>query len=103
MCKKVRIEIFINNIILQSYMVNITKVSSKGQIVIPAEIRERMGFEEGNLLIISDNNDSICMKKIELPKIKSWKKSTKPFREAAKKSNFSNDELKKLIEESRIR
>jgi len=96
-------QIFIKRIILQSYMVNITKVSSKGQIVIPLEIRERMMLKEGNLLIISDNDDSICMKKIELPKIKSWKETTKPFREAARKSNFSNDNLKKLIEESRIR
>ncbi len=84
-------------------MVNITKISSKGQVVIPSEIRERMNLEEGNLLIISNSDDSICMKKIELPKIKSWKEVTKPFREAAKKSNFSNEDLKKLIEESRVR
>lgn len=84
-------------------MVNITKISSKGQVVIPSEIRERMDLQEGNLLIISDTDGSICMKKIELPKIKSWKEATKPFREAAKKSNFSNDDLKKLVEESRIR
>ena len=84
-------------------MVTLTKLSSKGQVVIPLDIREKMNLEEGNLLIISDNNDSICMKKIELPKIKSWKESTKPFREAAKKSNFSNEDLKKLIQESRIK
>jgi antitoxin PrlF len=84
-------------------MVNITKISSKGQVVIPSEIRERMNLEEGNLLIISDSEDSICMKKIELPKIKSWKEAAKPFREAAKKSNFSNEDLKKLIEELRVR
>jgi len=84
-------------------MVNITKISSKGQVVIPSEIREKMNLEVGNLLIISDSDDSICMKKIELPKIKSWNEATKPFREAAKKSNFSKDDLKKLIEESRVR
>ena len=84
-------------------MVNIIKISSKGQIVIPLEIRDKMKLKEGNLLIISDNDDSICMKKVELPKIKSWKETTKPFKEAAKKSNFSNNDLKRLIEESRIR
>ncbi len=84
-------------------MVNITKISSKGQVVIPSKIREKMNLEEGNLLIISDSDDSIYMKKIEFPKIKSWKEATKPFREAVKKSNFSNDDLKKLIKESRIR
>jgi len=84
-------------------MVNITKISSKGQVVIPSEIRERMNLEEGNLLIVSNNDNSICMKKIELPKIKSWSEVTKPFRDAAKKSNFSDNDLKRLIEESRIR
>lgn len=102
-------QIFINILFLQSYvvkifkMVNITKISSKGQIVIPLEIREKMNLEEGNLLIVSDSDNSICMKKIELPKIKSWKEATKPFREAVKKSNFSEKDLKNLIEESRVR
>ncbi len=94
---------FIKICILHSYMVNVTRISSKGQIVIPSELREKMNLEEGNLLIISDSDDSICMKKIELPKIKSWRETTKPFREAARKSNFSDGDLKKLIMESRIR
>lgn len=84
-------------------MVSIAKISSKGQVVIPFEIREKMNLEEGNLLIVSDTDDSICMRRIELPKIKSWKEATKPFKDAAKKSNFSSDDLKKLIEESRVR
>ena len=84
-------------------MVNITKVSSKGQIVIPSEIREKMNLEEGNLLIMSDSGNSIWIKKLELPKIKSWKEAAKPFRDAAKKSDFSKEDLKKLIVESRAR
>lgn len=83
-------------------MVNITKISSKGQIVIPLEIRERMKLKEGNLLIISDIDDSILIKKIETPKIKSWEEATDPFRKVAKKSNFSEEDLRKLIAESRI-
>jgi len=84
-------------------MVAIAKISSKGQVVIPSELREKMNLEEGNLLIVSDNGNSICMKKIEFPKVKSWGEATKPFREAVKKSNFSEDDLKKLVEESRVR
>ena len=101
--KNVRIETFINHRVLQSYMVGVTKISSKGQVVIPLELRKKLDLEEGNLLIVSDSTDSICMKKIELPKIKSWKEASKPFREAAKKSNFSNEDLTKLIAESRVR
>ena len=38
---------------------------------------------------------------VKVTKIKSWKETTKPFRKAAKKSNFSSEDLKKLIEELR--
>lgn len=39
----------------------ITKMSSKGQIVIPAEMRK--GIKEGEKLIIIKNNDQLIMKK----------------------------------------
>lgn len=39
---------------------------------------------------------------INITKIKSWEEATNPFRKAAKKSNFSKEDLKKLIAESRI-
>ena len=84
-------------------MVTITKMSSKGQVVIPLEIREKMNLAEGNLLLISNSEDSILMKRLEVPEIKSWKEATKPFRDAAKKAKFSNEDLKKLIEESKAR
>lgn len=83
-------------------MVSITKVSSRGQVVIPSEIREKMNLEEGNLLMILDNDGSICLKKVELPKIKSWEEVTKPFKEAAKKSGFTKEDLDRVIEESKI-
>ena len=84
-------------------MVGITKISSKGQIVIPSEIRERMKVREGNLFIVTQNEDSICLKKIELPKVKTWNEATKPFRDAAKKSNFTKEDLEKVIKVSRIK
>lgn len=83
-------------------MVNITKISSKGQIVIPQELREKLKLEEGNLILISDTNNTIFLKKIELPKIKNWEDVTKPFRDAAKKINFSKEDLERIIVESRL-
>lgn len=83
-------------------MVSITKISSKGQIVIPRDIRERLKVKEGNLFVVTDQDDSVCLKKIELPKIKTWKEATMPFREAAKKSKFTEEDLSRLIKETRI-
>jgi len=83
-------------------MVNITKISSKGQIVIPRDIREKLRVKEGNLFVVTDQDDSIFLKKIEIPKVKTWKQATKPFKEAAKRSNFTKEDLNILIEETKI-
>lgn len=82
-------------------MVSITKISSKGQIVIPKDIRERLKVKEGNLFVVTNQDDSICLKKIEPPKIKTWSEVTKPFREFAKKSKFTEDDLARVISEVR--
>ena len=84
-------------------MVSITKISSKGQVVIPQEIREKLKVEEGNLLAVTQQDGMICMKKVEIPKIMTWKEATEPFRTAAKKSGFTKEDLDILIEESKSR
>ena len=43
--------------------VAITKMSSKGQVVIPAEMRK--GLKEGEKLILIQNKDQIIMKKAD--------------------------------------
>jgi len=43
--------------------INITKISSKGQIVIPLDMRE--GLKEGDKLIVIRNGNQIILKKAE--------------------------------------
>ncbi len=81
--------------------VEITKLSSKGQIVIPLAIRTRLKLQEGTPIAVISQDESISLKKIEIPKIKSWKEVAKPFREAARKSGFTKEDLDLLIAESR--
>ena len=42
-----------------------TKMSSKGQVVIPQELRE--DFNEGDKLVVIRNNDQIILKKASEP------------------------------------
>lgn len=42
--------------------VNVAKVSSRGQVVIPREIREELGLREGNGLLVFRIGDSIVLK-----------------------------------------
>ena len=43
--------------------VTIVKVSEKGQIAIPQPIREKMGIEKGDELVIFQADDSILLEK----------------------------------------
>ena len=45
----------------------ITSMSSRGQIVIPQRIREKMGIGEGEKFIVLNTNDSIIFKKVVVP------------------------------------
>ncbi|MBU0963268.1 MAG: AbrB/MazE/SpoVT family DNA-binding domain-containing protein [Nanoarchaeota archaeon] len=78
-----------------------TRLSSKGQIVIPQIIREDMELKEGTPFAVIEQGDAILLKKIEMPKIRSWEEATKPFKEAAKKSGFNKNDLDIIIEEVR--
>lgn len=45
--------------------IELTKISSKGQVVIPQDIREKMNLEEGETLSVSMQNNLIVLKKME--------------------------------------
>ncbi len=47
--------------------VETTKMSSKGQIVIPLEIREEIKASEGTIFAIISGQDCIVLKKISTP------------------------------------
>ena len=53
----------------------ITKISSKGQIVIPQSIRNEMAISEGAVIAIERINDMIVLKKIDVDLVSQFKKS----------------------------
>lgn len=46
-------------------IIDITKVTEKGQVVIPKEIRDKMGFVEGTRLIVVASEDAVVLQKVE--------------------------------------
>lgn len=58
------------------------KISSRGQIAIPAGIREQLGLEEGTKVLFFTEQDTLLMKKVSA---ESFAELTKPLREAKKK------------------
>jgi AbrB family looped-hinge helix DNA binding protein len=43
----------------------LTKVSSKGQIVIPTDIRKKLGVKKGSILAVTAKKDMIVFKKLD--------------------------------------
>lgn len=46
-------------------IIEVTKVSDKGQVVIPKEIREKFNFNEGSKLIVVAIGDAVILQRIE--------------------------------------
>ena len=54
--------------------IEITKMTSKGQVVIPQSLRQSMGIKEGEKFLVYDIRDEIILKRIKgLEKSKSIK------------------------------
>ncbi len=47
--------------------VEVIKMSSKGQIVIPQDIRNSLNADEGSLFAVIKNKDTVILKKIDVP------------------------------------
>jgi len=43
----------------------LTKVSSKGQVVIPRVVRRKLGIKRGSVFAVSAKNDMIVLKKLD--------------------------------------
>jgi AbrB family looped-hinge helix DNA binding protein len=53
----------------------ILKMSSKGQIVVPQRMREELGMKEGVVIGIEKVNDMIVLKKVDLDLVNQIKRS----------------------------
>ncbi|MDE1856587.1 MAG: AbrB/MazE/SpoVT family DNA-binding domain-containing protein [Candidatus Micrarchaeota archaeon] len=49
---------------METETVQITRTSSKGQVVIPANIRKRLGIMNGSMFVVTSKNGMIVMKKL---------------------------------------
>jgi AbrB family looped-hinge helix DNA binding protein len=78
-----------------------TKMSSKGQIVIPEEIRLSMGLHTGDQFIAVAENDVVILKRLAQPSIQEFSSLIAKVRKQAKKAGLTKKGLADLIKESR--
>ncbi len=86
-------------------MVDVTTISTKGQVVIPQHIREELDLEVGSQLVISRMDNLILLKKVKIPDpIEELRKLTKIGKEHAKKLGLKSEEdIVRIVHDSRKR
>lgn len=83
--------------------IELTKISSKGQVVIPQKVRESLELYDGQTLAVSTKDDIIVLKKIsnpledDLETLSEIKRAWKEI-EAGKYKRKSSDEFLKELE-----
>ena len=84
-------------------MTEITKISTKGQVVIPANIRKELGLAIGSSVIVTKMQDFVVLKKIQIPDLKKeFEMLTKWGIKHAKKMGIKSEEdVVRMIHESR--
>ena len=66
-------------------IIEIGKISSRGQIAIPSEIRQKLDLQEGSKVFFLVDNDLLLLKKVTS---ETFAQITKPLRKARKKIKF---------------
>ena len=77
--------------------VGTTKMSSKGQVVIPENIRKRLGLKTGSQFVVVGDKDVVILKSISAPTMSDFDNMVDKAREQAKKVGFKESDIKKMI------
>jgi AbrB family looped-hinge helix DNA binding protein len=80
-----------------------TRMSSKGQIVIPETIRKQLNLEEGAQFIVVGDADVIILKAISMPDRDEFDSLIKQARKQAKEAGLKQKDIQSAIAKARNR
>ena len=78
-----------------------TKMSSKGQIVIPEEVRNRLGLKTGDKFLVIGDKDVVILKSLSNPSLEEFDDLIKAARTNAKKAGLKRSDISDAIVKSR--
>ncbi len=80
-----------------------TKMSSKGQVVIPEEIRDRLGLKPGAQFVVLGDKDVVILKTLTAPSMSEFDSIIKEARSQARKSGLKRKDISTAIKKVRRR
>ncbi len=78
-----------------------TKLSSKGQVVIPEEIRERLGLKPGTQFIVLGDRDTVILKTISAPAIEQFDDLVAESHRAARDAGMRRADIDSAVKKVR--
>ena len=78
-----------------------TKMSSKGQIVIPKVLRKLLDIKEGEVFAMFGENDTIILKRVSMPSEEEFEELLRWGTEYAKGKGITRDDVQRAIDEIR--
>lgn len=78
-----------------------TKMSSKGQVVIPEEIRERLGLEPGAQFVVVGKDDVVILKAVSPPSMSEFDELIADARKQARTAGMKRGDIIKALAEVR--
>jgi AbrB family looped-hinge helix DNA binding protein len=78
-----------------------TKLSSKGQVVIPEEVRNRLGLKPGVQFLVLGAKDVVILKVIQPPQMSEFGEIVGRARRAAKQAGMKRGDITKAVRKAR--
>ncbi|RMG05767.1 MAG: AbrB/MazE/SpoVT family DNA-binding domain-containing protein [Nitrospirae bacterium] len=78
-----------------------TKMSSKGQVVIPEDIRTRLGLKAGTQFVVVGQNDVVILKAIAQPSMKEFDQLISEARKQARKAGLKKKDIEAVTKKVR--
>ncbi len=76
-------------------------MSSKGQVVIPEDIRKRLGLKAGSQFIVVAGEDAVILKTISPPSMDEFDELVQKARRQAHKAGIKQSDIKEAVAEVR--
>lgn len=81
--------------------IEITSLSSKGQVVIPGVLRKELNIKTGAKMMVFSDGKNILLKPVSIPKMDVFKKLIEESEKLKTKKSLKPNDLKKLIKQVR--
>jgi AbrB family looped-hinge helix DNA binding protein len=77
--------------------ISTTKMSSKGQVVIPEAIRKKLGLKSGDQFIVTGNKDVVILKSISPPSLDEFDDLIAEARKQARNAGMKRSDIKAAL------